>query len=77
MDASGLWSFVYSINFQIRQIQARNQHFSVEKSLLLFGSRFLRKEKHFFWQANRKKLILPLEKYFKILKDMIIGTAGT
>ena len=24
--------------------------------------------------ANRKKLILPLEKYFKTLKDMIIGT---
>ena len=25
--------------------------------------------------ANRKKLILPLKKYFKTLKDMIIGTA--
>ena len=24
--------------------------------------------------ANRKKVILPLEKYFKTLKDMIIGT---
>ena len=24
--------------------------------------------------ANRKKLVLPLEKYFKTLKDMIIGT---
>ena len=24
--------------------------------------------------ANRKKLILPLERYFKILKDMISGT---
>ena len=31
---------------------------------------------HFFRQANRNKLILPLEKYFKTLKDMIIGTAG-
>ena len=30
-----------------------------------------------FRQANRKKLILPLEKYFKTLKDMIIGTAST
>ena len=29
------------------------------------------------WQANKKKLILPLEKYFKILKDMIIVTART
>ena len=27
--------------------------------------------------ANRKKLILPREKYFKTLNDMITGTAGT
>ena len=27
--------------------------------------------------ANREKLILLLEKYFKTLNDMIIGTAGT
>ena len=27
--------------------------------------------------ANRKKLILSLEKYFKTLKDMIISTADT
>ena len=27
--------------------------------------------------VNRKKLILSLEKYFKTLKDMIIGTVGT
>ena len=27
--------------------------------------------------ANRKNLILPLEKYFRTLNDMIIGTAGT
>ena len=26
---------------------------------------------------NRKKLIFPLEKYFKTLNDMIIGSAGT
>ena len=63
MEASGLWSFVYFMNFEIRQIQARNQHFSGEKSLLLCGSRFLKKIL-FFCQANRKKLILPLEKYF-------------
>ena len=43
MDASGLWSFVYSIKFQIRQIPATNHHFSSEKSLLLCGSRFLKK----------------------------------
>ena len=29
------------------------------------------------WQANRKKPILPLEKYFKTLKDKIIVTAST
>ena len=29
---------------------------------------------HYNRIANRKKLILPLEKYFKTLKDMIIGT---
>ena len=28
-------------------------------------------------QANGKKLILPLKKYFKTLKDMMIGTAIT
>ena len=27
----------------------------------------------FLVRANRKKLILPLEKYVKTLKDMIIG----
>ena len=46
MDESGLRSFVYSINFQICQIQARNQHCSGKKNLLLCGSRFL-KEKFF------------------------------
>ena len=45
MNACGLWSFVYSINFQIRQIQARNQHFSGEKSLLMCGSRLPKKKK--------------------------------
>ena len=27
--------------------------------------------------ANRKKLIVPLEKYFKTLNNMINGTSGT
>ena len=35
------------------------------------------KKKKIFRQANRKKLILPLENYFKTLNDMIIGTTGT
>ena len=61
--------FVYPINFQKMQ------------SLLLRGSRFLKKNINFSCfrsgynrLANRKKLILPVEKYFRTLKDMIIGT---
>ena len=62
MDASGLWSFVYSINFQIRQIPATNHHLSCEKILLLCGPRFLKKDifscfrSCYHRQANRKKL---------------------
>ena len=52
MNACGLWSFVYSINFQIRQIQARNQHFSGEKSLLMCGSRLLKKKKKKIFVTN-------------------------
>ena len=65
MDASGLWSFVYSINFQIREIPVRNHHFSCEKSLLLCLSRFLKKNP--VWdlittgKQIEKKLILPLK----------------
>ena len=61
MDASGLSSFVYSINFQIRQIQTRNQHFS-EKRLLLCGSRFLKKKKKKNPASKQK------ETYFAIRK---------
>ena len=51
-------------------------------SLLLCGSRFLKKQKISFSGlrspynrlANTKKLILSLEKYFKLLKDTIIIT---
>ena len=51
----------------------------------LCGSRLLRKKNICFSSfrsryhrlANRKKLILPLEKYFKTLKNMIIGTSCT
>ena len=48
MDASGLWSFLYSINIQIRQIPATNHLCFCEKSLLLCGSTFLKKKKSFF-----------------------------
>ena len=45
---------------------------SEKKNISFFGlrSRYNR-------LANRKKLILPLEKYFKTLKDMIIGTESS
>ena len=74
-----LWPFVYFTNFQRRQIQARNQHFSGEKKPTVAWVKISEKnkQKHFFRQANRKKLILPLERYFKTLTDMIICTAST
>ena len=64
MDESGLRSFVYSINFQISQIQGRNQHCSGEKNLLLCGLRFLKKK--FFQQGSRKKLVLLLQNTSKL-----------
>ena len=48
MDVSGLWSFLYSINIQMRQITATNHLCFGEKSLLLCGSTFLKKKKSFF-----------------------------
>ena len=42
---------------------------SEKKKINFFGLKF-----HYNRLANRKKLILPLEKYLKTLKDMIIGT---
>ena len=75
MDASGLWSFLYSINFQTRQIPTTSHHFSCEKSLLLCGSRFLKKNIIFsslrscyYNQANRKKLILSLKNTSKLCR---------
>ena len=49
MVASGLWSFVYFINFQIRQIPATN-HFSLEKIILFLLSILLCG--HDFWKKN-------------------------
>ena len=40
MDASGLWSFVNSIYFQIRKIQATNQHIFGEKVYFCVGQDF-------------------------------------
>ena len=88
MDASGLWSFVFSINFQIREIPATKLHFSCEKKpivvLVKISEKKRRKKSNFFSglrscchrQTNRKKL-LPLKKYFKTLKDMTTCTAST
>ena len=55
MDESGLRSFSYSINFQIREIPATNHRFSCEKSLVLCGSRFLKKKKK---KKKKKKNII-------------------
>ena len=49
MVAYGLWSFVYFINFQIRQIPATN-HFSLEKIILFLLSILLCG--HDFWKKN-------------------------
>ena len=68
IHAPGLWSFVYSTNFQIKQIPASNiflgniNTFSIKpkKIINLFSlrSRYRR-------LAKRKKLILPLGNYMK------------
>ena len=74
--------FVYSINFQKNANSSHKPIFLLEittlflLSLLLCGSRFLKKKNFSRYNrlANREKLILSLEKYFRTLKDMIIGT---
>ena len=63
MDESGLRSFVYSINFQISQIQGRNQHCSGEKNLLLCGLRFLKKN------FSSKEVERNSFCYYKILQN--------
>ena len=69
-----IWFMIICIfhYFQIRQIPATNHYFSCGKNLLLFWLRFLKKKIFFSGlrscyhkQANRKKLILPLKKYFE------------
>ena len=54
-DVSGLWSFLYSITFQIRQIPTTNHHFSSEKAYSCVGQDFWKKKKHLFWFA----ILLP------------------
>ena len=89
MHASRLRSF-YSINFQIKQIPATNNIFSEINnpfSIKLYclwtnRMRFLKKKNFFQFeillaQASKQKNLLCLEKYFKILNDVIIGTEGT
>ena len=61
MDASGLQSFVYSINFQIRLIMGNifpgnNNRFKIFEKIIIFAS--LKSPYHRL--ANRTKLILPL-----------------
>ena len=79
--------FIYSLNFHIRH--SLKPIFFPEiatlflLNLLLCGSRFLKRIINFSGLifryhrlAIKNKLILPLEKFFKTLKDMITGTLG-
>ena len=45
MDASGLWSFVFPINFQIREIPATKLHFSCEKKPIVVLIKISEKKK--------------------------------
>ena len=80
--------FVYSINFQKMQIPAtqtsifpgNNNPFSIKPTVLWVkisekkNISFSSLRSRYSRLANRKKLILPLEKYFKTLKETISGT---
>ena len=69
MDASGLWSFVCSINFQLRQFPATNQHISCKESLLLYRSRFLKETIILFWfEILLPQTIKEKETYFSTRK---------
>ena len=79
VNASGLGSFVSSIKFQVRQIQATNHHFSYEKILRLCGSRFLKKNiffglrSHYHRQANIKKTCFATKNATKKILQNIEG----
>ena len=87
-----MWELCMHLDYDLLYIPLTSKYHNFQpqviifckKRLLLCGSRFLKKKTSFFWfeillfrQAKRKKLILPPKKYFKPLKDMIIGTAST
>ena len=55
MDASGLWSFVFSINFQIREIPATKLHFSCEKKPIVVLVKISDKKKKKKKKKERKK----------------------
>ena len=84
MGAFGFLSLVYSISLQIRHTPFTNNFFQgiatlFLSSLLLGGSKFPKKQGLKFSYhrlANRRRLILTSEKYFKTWKDMISGTVG-
>ena len=88
MDVPDIKSLVYSISLQTRQIAATNHHFKSPASiswLLLQGHNFPKKTcfpnlksltKHRLTHRKELKGILPLEKDFKTLKDMIVDTTG-
>ena len=77
-----LWSFVYYINFQIRQILATNhkpQMFLVKKPTLVWvkisekQSIFPSLRSRYRRQANRKNLILPIKNSSKLWRTWSVA----
>ena len=63
------------------KFQSQTIIFLVKKAYCRVGQDFWKKKfsglrSCYYRQANRKKLISSLRKYFETLKDMIIGTAS-
>ena len=89
MHASGLWSFCmyipltskkYKFQPQTNSFPENNSPFSIKPTVLWVkisekkNISFSGLRSCYNMLANRKKLVLLLEKYFRILKDMISGT---
>ena len=65
MDASGLWSFVFSINFQIREIPATKLHFSCEKKPIVVLVKISEKKK----KKKKKKKERKKSNFFSGLRS--------
>ena len=73
MDASGPWSFAYSINFQIRQIPAQTNIFLLKKAYCCVGQDFWKKKKKNFpvWDlvTTGKQIDINFSSTRKILQN--------